>query len=173
MAKLPEYIGRLPVPKFEAFLNAHGVEVLTPTNEWEVMRVIINDVVQVVYKNKKGQLSWQGCDHLIRAFHAWRDKSPMDAWLDKLASGGQVKKKSPKFKAIIDRDGYECFYCAIGLTPETDSVEHLLAKAHGGSSHISNLVLACKPHNREAGHLSIAEKVRMRDQLRSGNAIAA
>jgi hypothetical protein len=144
VSNLPEYIGRFNVKKFTEFLDAGGVEILTPTNDWEVLRVYFNQQVGIVYKNAAGKLN---------------------CCIDKIRNG--VNKSSPKFQAIIDRDGYECFYCGGSLTPATESVEHMLSKAHGGSNHIKNLVLAHRKCNSDAGHLSISEKVKLRDKCRA------
>ena len=42
----------------------------------------------------------------------------------------------------------------------------------GGPNHISNLVLATQEWNRRAVHLSVSEKVRLREQARAAGALA-
>lgn len=44
------------------------------------------------------------------------------------------------------------------------SIEHLVPKAHGGPTHLSNLFLAHKSCNAKAGHLSASEKLKIRDR---------
>ena len=60
--------------------------------------------------------------------------------------------------ALISRDGEDCFFCARALGQDI-TVEHLVAIAHGGPNHISNLFLAHAACNNEAGHMSAPEKV--------------
>lgn len=73
---------------------------------------------------------------------------------------------TPYKKFIAIRDGKMCWYCGIVLPKDKLTIEHLLSVAHGGSHHMSNLVLACEPCNLEAGTLSVASKVKLRDQKR-------
>lgn len=44
---------------------------------------------------------------------------------------------------ILERDNYTCAYCG----REATEVDHILAKANGGTDEPSNLVAACKPCN--------------------------
>lgn len=93
---------------------------------------------------------------------------------DILARSGATKpKKRPRkggfkdglLKALIRRDGKKCFYCGNDTTEENRSLEHLVPLAHGGPNHLSNLVLAHSCCNSDAGHLSVMEKIRLRDQI--------
>lgn len=51
-----------------------------------------------------------------------------------------------------------CFFCKKPLTKEDASVEHLLAKANGGSNSDDNCVACCKTVNRLLGSMSLKEK---------------
>jgi len=56
---------------------------------------------------------------------------------------------------LLEKWGRECAYCGDDGVPL--QVEHILAKARGGSSRISNLTLACRDCNEEKGTLPIKE----------------
>src|SRR2546429_801094 len=43
--------------------------------------------------------------------------------------------------------GYRCAYCGIDLEHGEGDLDHLISAAMGGSNHISNRVLSCKPCN--------------------------
>lgn len=43
---------------FREWLIAKGAEMASPTSEWEVMRFKINDQMRIVYKNKRGVLTF-------------------------------------------------------------------------------------------------------------------
>ncbi|MFD1505268.1 HNH endonuclease [Georgenia yuyongxinii] len=44
---------------------------------------------------------------------------------------------------ILQRDGYTCAYCG----READTVDHIVAKANGGTDDESNLIAACRTCN--------------------------
>lgn len=46
-------------------------------------------------------------------------------------------------KELVERDGLRCHYCDVLMTYKEAQVDHILAKARGGSDAPSNLVLAC------------------------------
>jgi hypothetical protein len=155
--------------EFEAWLIAAGAEILRPTNEWEVLRIRANAEVSVAYRNKLGTLSVVG-SMINAAYSAWRMGKP---W------SGADKKPRPKsgrrrryVTELLLRDGPLCFYCPTDVSEEA-TIEHMVPVAHGGPSHLSNLVLACVPCNRDAGHLSVAEKVRRRDAMRAAGSAHA
>lgn len=50
---------------------------------------------------------------------------------------------------LLEKWGRKCMYCQAENTPL--QVEHILAKANGGSNRVSNLGLACEPCNRRKG----------------------
>lgn len=75
------------------------------------------------------------------------------------------------FQLLLRRDGIECFYCGLLETHDDGfSIEHLLSKSHGGTNAIENLVLAHRTCNTTAGNRSVAEKVRLRDEMRAQSA---
>ena len=60
--------------------------------------------------------------------------------------------------ALLVRDGNACLFCGKPLDGDI-TVEHLVAIAHGGPNHVSNLFLAHAACNQAAGHMSAPEKV--------------
>jgi hypothetical protein len=67
---------------------------------------------------------------------------------------------------LIARDGPACWYCGTTTTPETRTIEHLLAVSSGGSDDLDNLCLACALCNRSVGVKSIVAKVAIREMRR-------
>jgi hypothetical protein len=46
-------------------------------------------------------------------------------------------------KLLVERDGLRCHYCDVVMTYKDAQIDHVLAKARGGTDAPSNLVLAC------------------------------
>jgi hypothetical protein len=46
-------------------------------------------------------------------------------------------------KLLVERDGLRCHYCDVVMTYKNAQIDHVLAKARGGTDAPSNLVLAC------------------------------
>jgi hypothetical protein len=141
--------------RFVAFLNANGAEVLTPTNEWEVVRFNTGEGVSIIYKTARGELTFTG--EASNAFNAFKKSAPWRA----MPRTGKKKKSTARLQAIRERDGGFCFFCQKPVPVDEESEEHLVAMTHGGPNHISNLFLAHRICNANAGHLSAAEKIEM------------
>lgn len=60
---------------------------------------------------------------------------------------------------VARRDGWSCAYCGVKLGevlgPDDDfepaTLDHRVARIHGGDDSLGNLVLACSPCNRRKG----------------------
>jgi 5-methylcytosine-specific restriction endonuclease McrA len=157
------------IPAFRAWLSDRGGIMLPLTNEWEVVRVDTCHGVLVGHRNKKGVHRFSGeLDNLREDFRAGRTPA--------IGPEHQPRKRlGYLIEAIAARDGLECWFTGEPFMSAEDrgiTIEHLCPKAHGGPDHISNLVLATEEWNRRAGHLSVAEKVRLREQARAGAALA-
>lgn len=48
-----------------------------------------------------------------------------------------------KVRRILERDKWICVYCGDPVTEKTARMDHVLAKANGGSSKDENLVASC------------------------------
>jgi hypothetical protein len=144
---------------FLSWLTANGAAVLTPTNEWEVVRYRDGGVTSIIYHRASGDLTFTGSARAawdsFQSGLKWRAATPKA----KRATGN--KKRRAKFvETIRERDGDDCFYCGRHVDEDTESVEHLLSITHGGApEHIANLFLAHHVCNQMAGHLSVVEKI--------------
>jgi 5-methylcytosine-specific restriction endonuclease McrA len=54
-----------------------------------------------------------------------------------------------------DTHGGSCFYCKTEILPADMTIDHVEARADGGSKHLQNLVIACKPCNLRKGRQPI------------------
>lgn len=157
----PAHSSRLHVEKFKTFLSTHGATLLIPTNEWEVVRADIRGQTSILYKNKRGDLTWDS--KLEEAYQAWKGGLSWTG-LNGERTKNRVKKRSVMVRSIEERDGPGCWFCEDNTDELT--IEHLLEISKGGGNHIFNLVLACTNCNTAVQHKSIAEKVQYREALR-------
>ncbi len=65
-------------------------------------------------------------------------------------------RPNPKRKRLYHLDP-RCFYCKRVLLFEESTLDHVIAKAKGGSNGIDNLVLSCMPCNNKKGDMDQAE----------------
>jgi hypothetical protein len=55
-------------------------------------------------------------------------------------------------EALRHRDGDTCWWCDCAFTQDRPStIDHVMPRTHGGSDHLDNLVLACRPCNLAKG----------------------
>lgn len=148
---------------FKEWLLARGAQVLEPTSEWEVLRFRCATSTSIIYKDAKGKLSLQG--RSAEAYNAFRKAWRWDAGVRKHRGS---KKRGQFIAALVKRDGYCCFYCGNEMLHDQVTLEHLVPLSAGGPDHLANLALACgTPCNQMAGHLSMVEKVKLRDKIRA------
>lgn len=144
MSKKPASINAFKKQLLEA-----GAEILGPTNLYEVLRFRTSKGVGVIYTGRRGE-TWNA--EAIAARDALGTGS-----LAPVKINGRRRDKST-VAALLLRDGDACFFCARLLEGDL-TIEHLVAVAHGGPNHVSNLFLAHAACNHAAGHLSAPEKV--------------
>ncbi len=144
--------------EFCGWLTQLGADVLPPTNEWERARWKANGITSVLYENKKSSLSFSG--EAEAAYCAWQTGDRYE--VDKT----KRRKLTPKVAALVERDGPNCWYCDKPMTETTTTIEHLVPVNCGGPNHTANLVLAHGDCNKLAGSKPVAEKVKLRDELR-------
>lgn len=147
------------IVKFKDFLTARGAEILTPTNEYEVLRFRSLAGVSVVYTGRRGITMTAESE---KAFQAFQNNSP---WSAGVFTHGRMdpNRRSVKVRTLFARDGDRCFYCLNPMECGKETIEHLLPIAHGGNHHLSNLVLAHGQCNLNGGHLSVMEKIKRRE----------
>ena len=150
------------LPAFKDWLTARGAEVLAPTNEWEVIRFRAGHAIAIVYRKATGQLTYDGVARA--ALNAFVSQG---SW----TAGVATKRKKPNairrgavIDALIQRDGDCCFLCRKPLG-EDITEEHLVPIATGGPHHIANKALAHKACNLRMGHLSVMEKIALRESM--------
>jgi hypothetical protein len=73
----------------------------------------------------------------------------------------KVKMPNQSLKRLLFVQGGQCFFCNLPLPDNDASVEHLVAKAKGGSDHDGNCVATCKSLNRLLGSKSLKEKIQV------------
>ena len=152
---------------FRSWITANGGEVLQPTNPYEVVRFRGANGVSIIYKDAREVRSYVG--DAYAAWQAFKAGQPYRI----APAGPRQAKLSVRARTIVERDGSGCFYCGCDVTGlNAATLEHLVSVTHGGPDHISNLFLACSPCNRDAGHLSAPEKIRLRERKRAEVSVA-
>lgn len=56
---------------------------------------------------------------------------------------------------LLLRSGGKCFYCAVPLTLQTLTTDHVHPVKLGGETVLTNVVASCLPCNRAKGHRSL------------------
>jgi len=144
---------------FKAWLEANGAEIRSPTSPYELLRFRTGRGIGVVYSNAdKTKVSKSGYE-VFAAWHSWITRTPWRA-APRVASIG--RRRQGVVKALLKRDGENCFYCKEPLG-EDISIEHFVARTHGGPNHMANMVLTHHKCNQEVGHLSVREKITLRE----------
>lgn len=148
-----------PLDAFRTRLEAAGAEILGPTNPYEVLRFRSAKGVGVVYSGRRGE-TWNA-EAIAARDHLDHGKGS----LAPVAVRGRRTDKAT-VERLLTRDGDACFFCGADLAGDI-TTEHLVAIAHGGPNHISNMYLAHAACNQAAGHLSAPEKVALAIRQRS------
>ena len=71
------------------------------------------------------------------------------------------KSDNKPLTRLLFAQGNLCFFCKGPLTAADASVEHLVAKANGGSNGDGNCVACCKSLNNLLGSMSLKEKIQV------------
>jgi len=138
---------------FNEYLDLIGVEQVERTSDWEEARFIANNIVCVVYKNKKGNYSFSN-ETTEKVYNAYREGRRINIQ--------SIKRKnlSDKFKQkLFERDGDKCFYSGKKMTQEEASIEHLIPLCKGGKNNIDNLVLCFEEENQKMADKPLIEKI--------------
>lgn len=148
--------------KFKNWLASQGAEIQPVTNEYEVLRFRCRLGTGVLYQSSKGRFSVNTA-FVLEAYQCFKDGKK---WAGKGKPGKRINGSRSK-RALVDRDGRECFFCGNEMENNEMTEEHLLSIVHGGSNRLENKVLCCKSCNELAGHLPVIEKVKLREKMRS------
>lgn len=152
--------------KFKQYLNDSGAIIIPSTNPFELVRFkTLNGqnkyTKSIIYINKFGTITSYSSDTAYEAHRKFQEGKPFKA-VDRRRNQLTAVKRN-----LAIRDGKECWFCGVELEKDQLTVEHLLSFSHGGSDNLNNLVLACKPCNKEVGNGSVAQKVLFRERKRS------
>ena len=145
----------MDVPKFIAWLQAQGAEVLATTNGWEIARFKAHGSVHVIYKDARGHISANGFARQCLDAFGMGSNIAMGFTVRRQTLGWKVKQ------SLLARDGSACFFCTKPVTQEDISVEHLVGIGKGGHSHMDNLALAHVDCNQKANNLPLMEKIKL------------
>lgn len=138
------------------YLTQAGAEVLVTTNNYELVRFRANGKVSVIYLGKKGL-----------AFNDSQGTEVVSNWASGkgwTAGVKKIRRGSVAYRTLVHRDGDECFFCLKPVGPKDFSTEHLLSIAQGGNNHLANLALSHRECNGKAGHMSVMQKIKVREQ---------
>lgn len=142
----------------DSFLEAIGVDMLQPTNCWELARFKAQGQVCVIYENARRGRSFSN-PLAEKIWNSFYDKKMINIQEEEREP---LKKKF--YKRLLERDGDKCFYSGQEMTQETASVEHLIPLSRGGKNNIDNLVLCLKSENEKMANLPLVEKIKYKIQ---------
>ena len=145
-------------PAFRKWLEAHGSEILHPTNAYEAARFTTTEGVGVIYMNQDNRLTkWiRGASE---AWDAWKNQKSYQAKPKTRRKSRCSVQRKILIMSLADRDGWNCMYCGKVLDADTATIEHIVPIARSGVDGKSNMTLACVEGNRAVGHMSAREKV--------------
>lgn len=122
------------IAAFKAQLAEAGAELLGPTNPYEVLRFRTKLGVGVIYSGRRGE-TWNA-EAIAARDHLAANRGS----LAPVAVRGRRNDRAT-VNRLVERDGDQCFFCGLSLGGDI-TIEHLIAIAHGGPNHVSNLFLA-------------------------------
>ena len=145
-------------PAFRKWLEAHGSEILHPTNAYEAARFTTKEGVGVIYMNQDHYLTkWiRGASE---AWDAYKTQASYQAKPKQRRKSRGVIQRKILITSLADRDGWSCMYCGKILDADTATIEHIVPIARSGFDGKPNMTLACVECNRAVGHMSVREKV--------------
>jgi len=149
-------LGTNRINNFEKWLKQLGAEIIPATNPYELLRFNCKHGTGVIYKGKRGiSVSAPFVTEAIDCFLTAKK------WDGRFNS--TKRNVSKQIRQLLARDGNKCFYCNQEMNDNEMSEEHLLSLIHGGSNRMENKVLAHKECNNIAGHKTVFEKVKLRE----------
>ncbi len=160
------------VQGFVSWLAESGCEIGMPTNAYEVVRYLSHreghkkPVTHIIYAKENGLLTYMPGtrEHYAAFLGIDGDGTPTKRARPASAAMRRFRKQ------VIERDGNECWFCGTATTEGDSSVEHLVARAHGGPDTLANFVIAHPACNHKAGSISLGEKISLRAAMRKERA---
>jgi len=116
----------------------------------EILKIFQTLVINI-HDNVGPQNYYIGFDHgREEGYSAGYKHGARDA-KEKFGSMPSLSRKE-KLAAIWDKTGGKCSYCGVLLNPfRTLEIDHIVARANGGTNNIINLVPSCQDCNRAKG----------------------
>jgi 5-methylcytosine-specific restriction endonuclease McrA len=165
--------------EFLEWLMAQGAELLPVLRENDIFAYSLEDKTSGVRETHDGRIRWLGkafahyCMYLTETGQNVEEPPPAQPVDDNVVYGDI--KRDEVIRRLKKRDGCGCFFCGRTIPRGRETIEHLLPKAASKSkpealqvlNNLRNLALAHQNCNAQAGSLSLVEKVKLRDKLRS------
>ena len=153
--------------EFKAWLKERGAEVITP-GRGEIIRFLTHEGTGCIYQSgTKDRLQFTGLGGSAYQAYVHEDAS----WKAYPRPKDKRAERWLRWSILSARDGSWCVFCGQPLSFEFHTIEHFLAKTHGGTNYYANLGLACEKCNNEMGNRSVAEKVQAAIMRRLQNAL--
>lgn len=164
--------------KVIAWAKAGGGETRATTNPYEVVRIAFPTGHLILYRNDRGRGARWWCSEGPHVLAQLAKNYSEAKGLPDVLRAVRQKPALPRERMILTvaaRDGWECFYCGCVLCPPSDkaegaipaTIEHVVPTSRGGPNNAANIVLSCAPCNGEAGNMTVAEKVLLRERVRA------
>lgn len=150
---------------FKAWLTSRGAEVIRP-GRGEIVRFLTHEGTGCIYQGTKDKLSFTGLGG--STYQAFMHSDP--TWKAYPRPKDKRGEKWLRWTLLSERDGPWCCFCGCPLSWDSHTIEHFLAKTHGGTNYYANLGLACEPCNREVGNIPVAQKLQLAIVRRLANA---
>lgn len=183
MKSLPVRRAQFKTADFASWLNRHGAEVGMPTNPYEVIRYRAYEgesrraMTHIVYAKESGLLTFTGSSkaHYTQFLTgAQLYPSAIGEQVAKAATKAkkrlgrkrEVSNREPTRKALLARDGSDCWFCGLPLGDDI-TIEHLVPKSAGGRNIQANYALAHRQCNNDAADMPLTEKIELRTRLRA------
>lgn len=95
------------------------------------------------------------------------DRASRSFWLRGTVAYSPAKGKTRRvLKAILERDGTDCWLCGKHMPENDRTIEHLNPRSLGGGDEMDNLAAAHRQCNCDLGNLPLSEKEAMRAERR-------
>jgi len=154
---IPHSLSKVQLKRFKLWLECSGAELLHEKSRRNLLTARIKGSAFSL-KIIRGTLIWPRA--LATAYHCFSEGHP---WSGSERNNANYNAQA-LIRAIVERDGANCFFCQKPVPRSDRTVEHLVPRAHGGPNHLSNLFLAHKDCNNAAGSLPATQKIEIREK---------
>ncbi len=140
--------------KFKKWLRDNGSEIRAPTNAYEVLRFTTPTEMGLIHRGKGRNITSINSP----AYTALKAFQEGGYWRAAPANARNTRRWQVA-QSLIARDGACCIFCARPLQYEEITIEHFVPLTQQGPDNLSNMFIACEPHNKQVGSLSAAQKI--------------